>query len=476
MSNLNVLSDRYASPAMNEIFSQMGRTVLERELWIAVMEAEHLLGVPIPAEEIAKFRAAINNFDFDFEREWERTYRHDIKAKIKHFLRVAGAKEHIHRPMTSRDLSDNVEQMQIKRACGIILGKYVSVLRHMIDKSLLYRDIFLTTRTHNVPAQLSTFGRRFSMWAEELLFHLTNFETFIKNYPLRGIKGPVGTQFDMLTLLGNKEKVEQLEWIIAEKLGFSKILHCTGQVYPRSLDYALASQLALLSAACSSFSWTMRLMSGYELATEGFKPGQVGSTAMPWKMNARTAERTCGLSDVLKADADGLSRISGGQLQEGDVSCSVPRRVFTPDALYTSDGVCEATLTVLNEMGAYPAIIDREIDRYLPYLALTEILVLATQAGMGREKAHGIIREYSVAEALKMRESGSMENQLAENLAKDPEFMNAGITHEAIQQVLSERSHFVGNALEQIDYMAAQAREFIERYKEESLYEPLPIL
>lgn len=476
MSNPNVLSDRYVSPPMNFIFSREGRTITERELWIAVMEAEQELGVPIPAEDIAKFRAAINDFDFDFEREWEVNYRHDIKAKIAHFLKVSNAREHIHRPMTSRDLSDNVEQVQIKRACQIIFGKYVSVLRHMVDKSMLYRDIFLTTRTHNVPAQLSTFGRRFSMWAEELLYHLINFEFFINNYPLRGIKGPVGTQFDMLTLLGNKEKVEQLERIIAEKLGFSRILRATGQVYPRSLDFALVSQLALLSAACSSFSWTMRLMSGYELATEGFKPGQVGSTAMPYKMNSRTSERIHGFSDVLKTAADGLSRISGEQLQEGDVSCSVPRRVFIPDAFYTSDGVCEATLTVLNEMGAYPAIISREIDRYLPYLALTEILVLATKAGMGREEAHAIIRKYSIAEALKMRESGSSENQLAENLANDSAFIEAGITRESINQILSERTHFVGNALEQIDDVAEQARRLIGRYKEESEYEPLPIL
>ena len=314
------------------------------------------------------------------------------------------------------------------------------------------------------------------MWVEELLYRLIAFEFFMKNYPLRGIKGPVGTQFDMLTLLGSQEKVKLLEETVAKKLGFKRMLRSTGQVYPRSLDYALLSQLALLSSACGSFAVTMRLMAGYDLVTEGFREGQVGSTAMPHKMNTRSSERIVGFAELLKTYADGGSRISGSQWEEGDVSCSVPRRVLIENAFYTSDGLCETALTVLNEMGAYPVIISREVDHFLPFLATTEILTLATQSGIGRETAHGIIKKCSVAEALKMRETGSLENRLAESLSADPVFAEKGITAETITEILSDESDFIGNAYEQIEDVISAAEKIINRYSKEAEYEPEEIL
>ena len=187
----------------------------------------------------------------------------------------------------------------------------MSVLRHMLECALKYRDIVLTARTHHQAAQPTLLGRRFSMWAEELLTHMVNFENFLLDYPLRGIKGPVGTQFDMLTLLGDPGKVLMLEKMVAESLGFERVLDSTGQVYPRSLDYALLTQLALMASACENFAKGMRLMSGYELVTEGFKEGQVGSSAMPHKMNTRSAERICGFSTLIKMYADGALPAGG---------------------------------------------------------------------------------------------------------------------------------------------------------------------
>lgn len=476
MANENVLSERYATVPINEIFSPEGKTIGERALWIAVMEAQAELGVPIPLVDIKRFKKAKRIVDLDLTRTLEKKLRHDVKAKIQAFIQIAGAGEYIHRAMTSRDLTDNVEQMQIRQAAKIIFGKYVSVLRHSIERAEEYKHIILTARTHHQGAQTTLLGRRFSMWAEELLYHLIAFEFFMKNYPLRGIKGPVGTQFDMLILLGSQEKVERLENIVARKLGFKKMLHSTGQVYPRSLDYALLSQLVLLSSACGSFAVTMRLMAGYDLVTEGFKEGQVGSTAMPYKMNTRSSERICGFTEVLKTYADGASRISGNQWEEGDVSCSVPRRVFIENAFYTSDGLCETALTVLNEMGAYPVIISREVDRFLPFLATTEILTLATQSGIGREAAHAIIKKYSVAEALKMRKTGSPENNLAESLSTDSVFSEKGITAKIIAGILSDKKHFIGNAYEQIKSVVSNAKRLIRHYEREAQYEPQEIL
>jgi len=476
MANLNVLSERYAKKPINETFSEKGKVIAERELWIAVMKAQKDLGLDIPSDDIAKYEAAKGDVNLDMIKEIERRTKHDVKAKIETFVKTAGAGEHIHKGMTARDLTDNVEQMQIKDASKIILGKYISVLRHFADKAREYQDIVLTARTHHQAAQPTLLGRRMSMWAEELYMRVLKFERFIQDYPLRGIKGPVGTQFDMRTLLGSKENVEELERVVAEKLGFTKVLSSPGQIYPRSLDYELTSNLALLSAGCENFAKGMRLMSGYELVTEGFKEGQVGSSAMPHKMNTRSSERICGFSELLKMYADGASRLSGDQWEEGDVSCSVVRRVIIPDSFYTSDGLCETTLTVLNEMGAYTAVISKEVDRYLPFLATTEILMEAVKAGIGREEAHKVIKKYAVSEALRMRQHGSEENNLAGLLANDSTFSQAGITRKKIGAILSDRTHFVGNARQQISDVCAGIDYLVSRYKKEARYEPGNIL
>ncbi|QQG38810.1 MAG: adenylosuccinate lyase [Candidatus Woesearchaeota archaeon] len=474
MVNQNVLSKRYATREINEIFSDEGTILAERNLWIAVMRAQKELGLDIPEEQIQRFEAAKTSIDLARIKEIERRTRHDVKAKIEAFVEVAQAEEHLHKGMTARALTDNVEQMQIRNAAQIIFGKYVSIARHMMERAQEYSSIILTARTHHQPAQLTTLGRRMAMWTEELLVHLEDFENFIAHYPLRGLKGPVGTHFDMLTLLGSQEKVDTLERRVAELLGFTKVLDATGQIYPRSLDYSLVSKLALISSACSNFAIGMRLMAGGELVTEGFQEGQVGSTAMPHKMNTRSSERIWSFAELLKMYADGASRLSGSQWEEGDVSCSALRRVIIPDSFYTSDGLCETTLTILNEMGPFPEIISREIDRYLQFMASTEILSLAVQSGIGREEAHRIIKEHAVAEALRMRRGE--EPRLAQRLASNTTFTNAGITEERIASLLQNRIHFLGDAAQQISLVAERTRKLIGRHQEVAKYEPQPIL
>jgi adenylosuccinate lyase len=475
MPNVNVLSQRYAGPEINRIFSEEGRILSERELWIAVMKAQKSLGIEIPGETIEEFEAAKNDIDLEFIKAREIQTKHDVKARIEAFVKAADASEQIHKGMTSRDLTDNVEQMQFKKASQIILDRYVSVLRHLIGRASEYQDIVLTARTHHQAAQPTLLGRRFSMWAEELLVHLLNFEAFLNAYPLRGIKGPVGTQFDMLTLLGSPEKVRTLEKMVADSLGFEKVLESPGQVYPRSLDYALVSHLAFMGTACENFAKGMRLMSGYELVTEGFKEGQVGSSAMPHKMNTRSSERICGFSNLIKMYADGASRIAGDQWEEGDVSCSVVRRIVMPDAIYASDGLCETTLTVLSNMGAYPIVIQREVERYLPFLASTEILMTAVQAGVGRETAHEVIKRHAVAEAMAMRQEG-ITPRLSQRLANDEVFKAAGITEARLNVILMDTRHFVGNANEQIEQVRSRAEPMFQRYSDAARYEPGDIL
>jgi len=477
MANLNVLSERYATSTINDIFSEEGKTVAERDLWIAVMKAQRELGVDIPSETIEKYERTRDDVDLDRIKVIEGVTRHDVKAKIEAFTEVAGVEsdeQHLHKGMTSRDLTDNVEQVQIREASRVIFGKYVSVLRHMLDKADEYRDIVMVGRTHNQPAQPIVLGKDMSTYAEELVTHLLSFENFITDYRLRGIKGPMGTQFDMLTLLGSEEKVEELERVVAGHLGFESTLDSVGQIYPRSLDFDLISGLVKLSSSPSNYAINMRLMAGNGLVTEGFREGQVGSTAMPHKMNTRSSERINGFATVLDGYLTMASISSGRQWGGGDVSCSVVRRVMIPDSFYVSDGLCETALTVLNEMGAFPEVIGDEVDRYLPFLATTEILMMAVQSGIGREDAHRVIKEYSIDEALKMR--GGVQPNLAHRLARDPLFIGAGITERRINDILRDKTHFIGNSHAQIDRVALVAGELLTTYSKEAQYEPGDIL
>ncbi len=473
MSNENVLSKRYATKKMNEIFSEKGRILLERELWIAVLKAQQKLGLDIPEKVIQAYEDAKDRINLTLIREIEEKTRHDVKAKIEAFNLEAGGFQQIHRGLTSRDLTDNVDQIQVLRASRIIFNKYIAILKQLITKAHQYDCIILTARTHRQAAQPTLLGRRFAMWAEELYLALVEFESFLERYPLRGMKGPVGTQVDLLHLLGTPDRVSKFEKMITKELGFHSVFVSPGQIYPRSLDYQLASHLALLSSACENFAKDMRLMSGHELVTEGFKEGQVGSSAMPHKMNTRSSERICGLCTLLKMYADGTSRISGDQWEEGDVSCSVVRRVIIPDMFYVSDGLCETMLTVLKEMGVYQNMIQTEVDRYLPFMASTELLIEAMKRGLGREQAHAIIKKHATAEALKMREEATSRNMLAIRLGRDPEFP---LLAADIEDILAKKERFVGNARQQIIIIAKQIEPLLQKYYHATRYDPQPIL
>jgi len=476
MANPNILSQRYATPEINQIFSEKGKTLLERELWLTILKTQKKLGYPIPEEAIKKYEIAKNNIDLQRIKEIELKNKHDIKAKIEAYNEAAGGIEYIHMGMTSRDLTENVEQLQIKKASKIIFGKYISILRHLTDKAQEYRNIELVARTHHQAAQPTLLGRRFAMWAEELHIHLKEFDQYVENLPLRGIKGPVGTQFDMTNLLGSTEKAEQLEKQIAEKIGFKITLNATGQVYPRSLDYKLTAHLTALSSACENFAKTIRLMAGYELVTEGFQEGQVGSSVMPHKMNTRSSERICAFAELQKMYSDGASRLTGDQWEEGDVSCSALRRVIIPDAFYTADGLTETTLTVLNKMGPYLQVIETELNKYKPFLASTAILGYAIKKGIGREKAYSIIKKHAISEALKIRTTGTQQNKLSENIANDPLFKEMGITQQELNNIIHKRVAYIGNAQNQIDAILENTEDILQKYRKQADYEPQDIL
>ncbi|NCY17481.1 MAG: adenylosuccinate lyase, partial [Actinobacteria bacterium] len=380
----NVLAARYASPEMAHVWSPEHKVVLERQLWIAVLEAQRDLGIDVPAEAIEAYRSVIDQVDLASIDARERVTRHDVKARIDEFCALAGH-EQIHKGMTSRDLTENVEQLQVRAALVLVRGRMLAALARLAERAAENATVVMTGRSHNVPAQATTLGKRFANAGEELLQALHRVDDLLARYPLRGIKGPVGTQQDMLDLLdGDDSQLAELETRIATGLGFTSVLTNVGQVYPRSLDLDVVSALVQAAAGPADLALTIRLMAGQELATEGFQPGQVGSSAMPHKMNSRSCERIGGFLAILRGHLTMVASLAGDQWNEGDVSCSVVRRVALPDAFLAIDGLFETFLTVLDDFGAYPAVIERELDRYLPFLATTKVLMASVRHGVGR--------------------------------------------------------------------------------------------
>jgi adenylosuccinate lyase len=464
----NVLASRYASPDMVRVFSDEARIYYERCLWIAIMEGQVRHGLDIPAVNIDDYRKVMDQIDTASINEREKKSRHDVNARIEEFNTLAGHQD-IQKGMTSRDLTENVEQLQIRLGMEIIQSRIRATLSKFATRAAEYSSLVMAGRSHNVPAQMITMGKRFSNAGEELLRAYEAIEQLMSRYSLRGIKGPVGTQQDMLDLLGTQEDVEEFELGIANELGFESILGSVGQVYPRSMDFEIITALQRATTGPVNFAKTLRLMSGNELVTEGFVKGQVGSNAMPHKMNAPTSERISGLYAVIAGNTTTASLIAADQWNEGDVSCSVARRVILPDTFYATDGLFQSAMKVLDGMGVYPKLVDIELHRYMPFLATTKALMIAVKAGMGRERAHEIIKEHAVAVALAMREKGQKENDLFDRLDADRDLP---VTKLELVEATSKPIEMTGLAETQVARFVVQVEEILAGHTEDVSYKP----
>ncbi|HUJ74399.1 MAG TPA: adenylosuccinate lyase, partial [bacterium] len=388
----DVLAARYASTPLLRLWSPEGRVVAERDFWIAVMKAQRALGVAIPQAAIADYERVKHQVDLASIERRERTLRHDVKARIEEFCALAGH-EHIHKGLTSRDATENVEQLLLRRSLELLREKTAAALLRLAALAHTQRERTLVARTHLVPAQPTTLGKRVAMWGQELLRAFQRLDQLLAGYPVRGLKGAVGTQLDQITLLGGDAAAAQaLDEALARELGFAALLDNVGQVYPRSLDFELVSTLFQVAAALADLAKGVRLMTGLGLASEGFQEEQVGSSAMPHKMNARNCERINGFQAILAGFLEMTSRLAGDQWLEGDVSCSVVRRVALPGSVFALDGALETTLTVLDELQVFGPAIVEELSRELPFLATTTLLMEGVKRGGGREALHHVLR------------------------------------------------------------------------------------
>lgn len=454
----DVLAERYATPEMKYIWSPTRKVILGRELWINVLQAQHDLGMDVPKQAILRYFEVKNDVDLASIAERERVLKHDQLAEIEEFNALAGGLQLVHQAMTSRDKSDNTEQLQVQESAKLVLDRSVAVLARFKERAIEYRLLDMAGRSHLIQGQTITLGKRFATLAQEFMEAFALLEFLVKRYPLRGMKGAMGTQQDMIDRLGSEERALELEDRIKERLGFDRVLSSTGQVYPRLLDFQVVGALVGLASAAANFATMIRLMAGLELASEGTAKGQKGSSAMPHKTgkNSRTSERISGLLDVLNGYLDMISRLLGKQWFEGDVSCSVVRRVVLPSAFFAIDGLYESALHVLDEMKVYERAVERELQLNLPFLSTTALLMASVKKGAGREAAHTAISNHAVSAAISVQEGRP--NNFVELLTND----QAIPLDRSEIEALIRPNH--GRAPQQVDQVCREIDSIISSY------------
>ena len=443
----NVLATRYATKEMVAIFDPVNKIINERKFWITILKLQQKAGLPITDSDIKAYEKVKEKVDLDSIDNREIKNRHDVKARIEEFNALAGV-EKIHIGLTSRDLTENIELIQIKAGLELIEYRVLQTLFLLKEKISKYEKTYMVGRSHNVAAQVTTLGKRFASCSEELLFAHTALQELIARLPLRGIKGPVGTSQDALDAMG--KNFANLEKSIAEAFNFENTWASVGQIYPRSVDFEVVSKLLQIASAPSSMATTIRLMSGSGLVSEGFKSGQVGSSAMPHKMNSRSSERINGMMVLLRGYSNMASNLAGDQWNEGDVSCSVVRRVVIPDSFYVLDGLLHTFMTILKEFGAFEEKIKAELDEQLPLLATSKILMECVKSGMGREIAHQLIKKHSTS---------SSPASFLSDLANEKGFP---ISIDKLKELMATPASFAGLSTEQCLEVSHKIKKIIE--------------
>jgi len=412
----NVLADRYATKEMVAIFNPINKIIAERSFWITILKLQKKAGLPITDSDIASYEKVIDKVDLASIGKRELAVRHDVKGRIEEFNHLAGI-EKIHIGMTSRDLTENIELIQIRDGLNLVRKRTLETLFLLEQKITKYEKTYIAGRSHNVPAQVTTLGKRFASCAQELIFALSSLEELISRLPLRGLKGPVGTGADQISALGSAKDLAKLEEQIAENF------------------------------APSSFATTIRLMAGSKLASEGFKAGQVGSSAMPHKMNSRSSERINGMMVLLRGYTTMAADLAGDQWNEGDVSCSVVRRVVIADSFFVIDGLLHTFMTILNEFGIFEDEINKELKEQLPFLATTQILMACVKAGMGREIAHEVIKKHATTKSA---------DQFFSSLSNEKDFP---LSLAQLNDLIKNPADFAGDAASQSNEIADQIKK-----------------
>ncbi len=455
---------RYAGEEMQYVFSAQKKFSTFRRLWVALARAEMKLGLDITPEQVAELEANVDNIDFAVAEAREKEVRHDVMAHVYAYGKVCpSAKGIIHLGATSCYVGDNTDVIVMRDAMEIVHRKLVNVIANLAAFAEKYKAMPCLAYTHLQPAQLTTVGKRATLWAHELLMDLEELEYRMSKLKLLGQKGTTGTQASFVELFGgDSEKIKKLEQMIAEEMGFSSCFPVSGQTYSRKLDYQVLSVLAGIAESCSKFSNDIRILANFKEIEEPFEKNQIGSSAMPYKRNPMRSERITALSRYVMIDSLNAAFTAGTQWFERTLDDSANKRIAVAEGFLAIDAILNIMLNVTNGLVVYDKVIRQRVMRELPFMATENIMMQAVKKGGDRQELHERIRQHSIAAGKIVKEEGG-ENDLVDRIAADPLFM---ITKEEIEATL-QPEHFTGRSAEQVDeFLADFIRPVLEKNKD----------
>lgn len=442
------LAERYASQAMLELWSPSIRYGLWRRLWLALAESQRELGIPIPDEAIRQMRANLDEIDFKAVAAYEKRFRHDVMAHVHSFGDAApAAKPFIHLGATSAFVTDNADLILMRRALTLLRGRLLDVLRSLTAFAERWRDQPTLGYTHLQPAQLTTVGKRATLWMQDLVLDIEDIDYRRRTLPFRGVKGTTGTQASFLELFeGDHEKVQRLDHIVTEKMAFSAPLPVTGQTYTRKLDAGVLSVVAGIAASAAKFSGDIRMLQSFGEMEEPFESEQVGSSAMAYKRNPMRSERIASLARFVNSLEGNANQTHAVQYFERTLDDSANRRLVIPEMFLAVDAILVLMANVSSGLEVHPAVIERRLAAELPFMATEQLIVRAVRAGGDRQVVHETIRKHSLQAARAMKD-GAAGNDLLDRLSRDKSF---GVKLKDLEGVIDPR-RFVGRSPEQVD-------------------------
>jgi adenylosuccinate lyase len=448
----NALIERYGSQQMSFVFSPHLKFTTWRKLWVALAEAQKNLGLPITAIQIEEMKAHIDDIDYDLARAEESRTRHDVMAHIATFAAVCpSAKPIIHLGATSAFVGDNTDLIQMREACRLLLARLAALIRALREFALRHADCATLGFTHFQPAQLTTVGKRATLWLNDLTMDFESLEHFEQTLPFLGVKGTTGTQASFLELFdGNHEKVKNLDRMVARAMGFEKTAAVSGQTYSRKIDYQAGSALCGCAQSLHKIANDLRLLQHLKEIEEPFEKSQVGSSAMAYKRNPMRSERITSLCRLIISLSQSPAMTAAEQWFERTLDDSANKRISIPEMFLAADASLIIATNVCEGLVVYPAVIARHVAEELPFMATENIIMAAVKAGGDRQEIHERIRVHSMDAAKQVKLEGRP-NDLLDRIAADRGF---ALTHDTITKLLDVKK-FIGRAPE-------QTREFIE--------------
>ena len=456
MTNLynSPLNSRYASKEMSFIFSDDMKFSTWRKLWVALAEGEKSLGINITEEQINELKANINNINYDEARKREKEVRHDVMSHVYAYgLQCPNAKGIIHLGATSCYVGDNTDIIIMRDALVLIKKKLITVLNHLSNFAMKYKDMPTLGFTHFQPAQLTTVGKRATLWMQDLVIDIENIDFVLAKLKLRGVKGTTGTQASFMNLFeGDEEKIKSLDTYVAEKMGFEKSYGVTGQTYPRKIDSIILNTLSEVAQSAYKFSNDLRLLQSIKEIEEPFEKHQIGSSAMAYKRNPMRSERMSSLARTVIVNALNPAITAATQWFERTLDDSANKRISVPEAFLALDGVLNLYINIAESMVVYDKVIAKHVNEELPFMATENIMMECTKRGCDRQELHERIREHSMAAAKRVKGEG-LSNDLIERIMADDYFK---LTKEEILDIINPLK-FIGRA-------PSQVVEFIDEY------------